>query len=192
MIDEEICRSPLTGAEVVALADGAMEALSPATMEHAETCSSCAARIADEAMLSREVGGALMALAAQPSRVTAEPGRMTAEPERVKAQPEAAKAESGTVPSGRTAVPSPTKPILIALAVAGVASLPLVPSLGRTSMLLITSGDLYRNAAWQGVTALVGSLNGPLATFTVATGLVALSAIVARFSHHLTSEGAVK
>jgi hypothetical protein len=171
MIDEEVCRSPLTDAEVGALADGAIEALSPAALEHAEVCSSCAARIAGEAMLALQVGGALMALAAGPEHAQAEPS---------------------AVPSARPVVPSPTKPILIALAVAAVASLPLVPSLGRTGMLLITSGDLYRNAAWQGVTALAGSLNGPIVTFTVATGLVALSAIVARFSHRLTSEGAVK
>jgi hypothetical protein len=175
MIDEEVCRSPLTEAEIGALADGAIDALSPAALEHAETCSSCAARIADEAMLALQVGSALMALATGPT-----------------AGPEHAKAEPAAVPSARPAVPSPTKPILIALAVAAVSSLPLVPSLGRTSMLLITSGDLYRSAAWQGVTALASSLNGPVVTFTVAAGLVALSAIVARFSHRLTSEGAVK
>lgn len=175
MIDEQVCRSPLTDAEVGALADGVLEALSPAALEHAEVCTSCAARIADEAMLALQVGGALMALA---TGLAAEPGH--------------AKAEPAALASARPLVPSPTKPILIALAVAGVASLPLVPSLGRTSMLLITSGDLYRNAAWQGVTALVSSLNGPIVTFTVATGLVALSAIVARFSHRLTSEGALK
>lgn len=171
MIDEEVCRSPLTDAEVGALADGALEALSPAALEHAETCSSCAARIADEAMLALEVGSALMALAREP---------------------EQARTEAVAVARARPAVPSPTKPILIALAVAAVASLPLVPSLGRTGMLLITSGDVYRNAAWQGVTAIVGSLNAPVVTFTVATGLVALSAMVARFSNHLTSRGVVK
>jgi hypothetical protein len=168
MIDEAVCRSPLTDAEIGALADGAIEAISPAAMEHAETCSSCAARIADEAMLALQVGDALMALAAEPA--PAEPAR------------------APTQVSTRPAVPSPTIPIMIALAVAAVASLPLVPSLGRSSVRLIASGDVYRNAAWQGVTALVGSLNGPVVTFTVASGLVALAALVARFSHRLTVE----
>lgn len=163
MIDERLCRSPLTDAEITALADGAIEALSPAALEHAETCSSCAARVADEAMLALEVGGALMALANAPLP---------------------AEEATATKP-----VPSPIKPILIALAVGAVASLPLVPSLGRTSMLLITSGDVYRSAAWQAVTALIGSLNGPGATFVVAAALVALGAVVARFSNHLTSQG---
>lgn len=164
MIDEEVCRSPLTDAEVGALADGAIEALSTAALEHAETCASCAARVADEAMLALRVGSALMALAAEPTRATVE--------------------LNAAIPSA--AVPSPTKPILIALAVAAVASLPLVPSIERSSMLLVSSGHVYRDAAWQGVTALVGTLNGPVVTFTVATGLIALAAIVARFSHQLT------
>lgn len=170
MIDEEVCRSPLTDAEVGALADGAIEALSPAALEHAETCASCAARVADEAMLALEVGSALMALAAEPLPAKAAP------------------VENPT----RAPVPSPTKPILIALAVAAIASLPLVPSLGRTGMVLVTSGDLYRSAVWQGVTAVMSLLDGPAVTFFVAAALVALGAMVARFSQHLTSQGALK
>jgi len=172
MIDENSCASPLTESEVTALADGSIEVLSVTALEHAERCESCAARVADHALLSISVGTALVALA---SSVAAEEKQPP-----LPSRPVVA-------PLALAPIPSPTRPILIALVVAGLASLPLVSSLGNSGLMLLATGRVYRQAAWQGLTAVVASLNGPIWTFSVAVGLVALSALVARFSNRFSS-----
>lgn len=171
MIDQNSCASPLTDSEVVALADGTIELLSVTALEHAERCECCAARIADHALLSVSVGAALVALASSVDQERDQPA--------LPSLPEPALV--------RAPIPSPTRPILIALVVAGLASLPLLSSLGHSGVMLLATGRVYRQAAWQGLSAVVASLNGPIWTFSVAVGLVALSALVARFSHRLSS-----
>ncbi len=154
MSHEHVCKQPLSEAEVAAIADGELSLVRAEAVAHAEQCDGCSSRVADSALSALELRGGLVALAAKAATAP---------------QVEVARAQ-----------PSPTKPLLVAVALVLLSTLPLLPSLARSLSVLLASGRVYREAVWQALEAVSGLFSGPVWSLSAALALVLIAVVLAR------------
>lgn len=142
----------LSDEEALCVADG--QPVAPARLFHCERCEACAARVADLALASLGVHHDLRALAeVEPAAVA--PARVT---------------------------PSPGLPLALGLAVAMLASIPIVPSAARTFMALFGARQAHLDALGDLLRALWSSSYDPALSVATTALLVLLAAGLALFA----------